>query len=108
MHQQKCSNFAPEYIYIIINMKLYIKEILSKKGLTQKNLAEMLGLNYAAFNNTLNGNPTVGTLQKIADALDVPFEALFVKPEKDDFLAIIVKNGEVTSYKSAEELKKVL
>lgn len=88
-------------------MKLYIKEILSKKGLTQKDLAEKLGLNYTAFNNTLNGNPTISTLEKVANALDVKLADLFVEPT-DNFTAVVIEGDKFSVYKSREELKNAL
>ena len=56
---------------------LRIKEILKEKGMSQKDLAERLGVAPVTFSLTINGNPTVGTLQKIADVLNVQISDLF-------------------------------
>lgn len=58
-----------------------IKEILKEKGLTQKFLADALGVSTNSISMTLSGNPTIGTLQKIADALGVPLSELFAERE---------------------------
>ena len=59
-----------------------IKEILKEKGLTQKFLADALGVSTNSISMTLSGNPTLGTLQKIAEALGVPLSELFAEREK--------------------------
>lgn len=56
---------------------LRIKEILKEKGMTAKELAEKLGIAPTTFSLTIKGNPTIGTLQKVADALDVNLVELF-------------------------------
>lgn len=53
---------------------LKIKEIRQRKGLTQKQLGELCGMADSAIRRYENGNanPKIETLQKIADALEVP------------------------------------
>lgn len=65
-----------------MNMNNRIKEILKEKGLTQKFLADALGVSTNSISMTLSGNPTLGTLQKIAEALGVPLSELFAEREK--------------------------
>ncbi|GIJ95808.1 hypothetical protein CAPN001_03770 [Capnocytophaga stomatis] len=50
---------------------LRIKDILKEKGLTQNELAEKLGVSQVALNKVINGNPTIETLLKIANVLEV-------------------------------------
>lgn len=57
-----------------------IKEILKAKGLTQIELADKLGVTRSAVVSILTGNPTIATLERIADVLDVHLLDLF----KDD------------------------
>lgn len=52
-------------------MELKIKEILKSKGLTSAQLAERIGITKGALSNSINKNPTLSTLEKIAEALDV-------------------------------------
>lgn len=58
-----------EYINIGINLK----RIRTNKGITQKELAEKVGLVYSSYSNYENGNrlPKKEILEKIANALNV-------------------------------------
>lgn len=58
-------------------MDLRIKELLKEKGLMHKELAEKLGVTDIALRASLKGNPTIGTLEKIAVALGVTVPELF-------------------------------
>ncbi|MDO4729116.1 MAG: helix-turn-helix transcriptional regulator [Bacteroidota bacterium] len=60
---------------------LRIKDVLKEKGLTQTELAQKLGVSQVALNKAINGNPTIETLQKIADVLDVDIRDL-LEPTK--------------------------
>lgn len=60
-------------------MELRIKEIIKEKGYTIKSLSEKMNINRVNLSNMINGNPTVETLEKIADALNVPITELFSK-----------------------------
>jgi len=55
-----------------------IREARNKAGLTQAELAERLGVSRATVNGYEIGNQnlTIGTLQKIATALNIPFEII--------------------------------
>ena len=68
-------------------MELRIKEVIKEKGYSVKSLAEKMDINRVNLSNMINGNPTVETLGKIADALDVPVTELFVKEEKSNDIA---------------------
>lgn len=63
-------------------MGIRLKEVLSAKGITQKDLAEKLGITVVGMSKIATGNPTVETLQKIADALNVELWELFVNREE--------------------------
>lgn len=71
-----------------------IKSIRMKKGLTQKKLAEMAEMNEVQLRAIENGrgNPTVKTLEKIADALDVPLNDLLETPDAKDIERIMSGN----------------
>lgn len=64
-------------------MELRIKEVIKEKGMTITELADKMGINRVNLSNMVNGNPTVETLNKIADALCVPVTELFVQPKTD-------------------------
>ena len=60
-----------------------IKELLKEKGLTQQDLADMVGVSYQSIKQTLNASSvTTSTLEKIATALNVPMWQLFASPEE--------------------------
>lgn len=60
-----------------------IKELLKEKGLTQQELADMVGVSYQSMKQTLNApSVTTSTLEKIATALSVPMWQLFASPEE--------------------------
>ena len=64
-------------------MELRIKELIKEKGTTIQNIADAIGINRVTLSNSINGNPTVETLNKIADALNVPVTELFERPKHD-------------------------
>ncbi len=45
-------------------MELRIKELCKEKGLTLQQVAEYMGVNRVSLSNSINGNPTIGTLEK--------------------------------------------
>lgn len=54
-----------------------IKEILRRKGLTQKDLAERLNVKQETISRQINGNPTLKTLIILAQALRVDVKDFF-------------------------------
>lgn len=65
-------------------MELRIKELISNKGITLKDLASISGISQSNLTNYLKGNisPTLDTLNKIANALNVEVVDLF-KEQQD-------------------------
>ena len=59
-----------------------IKEILKEKGLTQQELADMIGITRISIVKTLAGNPSQETLERIATALNIPMWQLFASPSE--------------------------
>ena len=59
-----------------------IRMIRKERGITQAALAKKLGISPVNISQIENGsrNPTVSTLQEIADALDVSLSAIMVDP----------------------------
>lgn len=57
-----------------------IKELCQEQGITQKDLADKLGISDISLNKTLRGGyPQLQTLEKIANVLNVPITELFEK-----------------------------
>lgn len=72
---------------------LRIKEVLKEKKLSQIDLAEKLDITTVGLNKIINGNPTVDTLLKISEALDVDVREL-ISPSKEDNSAPIYTKDE--------------
>lgn len=62
-------------------MKLLLKEIREKKGITQDELAEKSGISRATISKLENEASVFNsqTLSKLADALDTPVSKFFVQ-----------------------------
>lgn len=91
-------------------MLLRIKEIAKSKNVTGVALAAKIGMTQQNMSNIMNEkiNPSLDTLKKIADALDVSVAELFAAQNASDFTALIDHKGELRRFDSAEELKSFL
>lgn len=58
-------------------MEFRVKVIAKAKGITLESLANSLGYTRQNLTKTLANNPTISTLEKIADALGVELTELF-------------------------------
>ncbi len=58
-------------------MEFRVKELTKAAGMTLEGLANSLGYTRQNLTKTLSNNPTIGTLEKIADALGVEVVELF-------------------------------
>ena len=64
-----------------MNFRDRIKELCNNQGITQKELAEKLGISDISLNQTLRGKyPQLQTLERITIALNVPITDLFEQP----------------------------
>ena len=63
--------------------ELRIKQICKQKGITQKQLANTIGISAVGLAKALAGNTTICTLEKIASALGVSVAELFEVSEAD-------------------------
>jgi len=96
-------------------MKLRIKEIIKEKNMTINSLAEKMGINRVNLSNSINGNPTFDTLQKIATALDVTVSSLI--EVESELYGIVQFKGKtykidneqalMTLYKDYQEVKNI-
>lgn len=66
-------------------MELRIKEVLKEQGVTNIFLADKVGITRPNMSNIVNGKtkPSLETLEKIADALNVPITELFEQPKQN-------------------------
>lgn len=88
-------------------MDLRIKEICREQGIMLKDLAERINITEVGLSKSLNGNPTIGRLQEIANALNVDFIELFV-PKSDGTTGYIEHNGVVYKINSIADIEKLL
>lgn len=87
-------------------MGLDIERVLNEKGLNKAKLAEMLGRgdNRSYVSNLLK-NPTLKTLEAIANALDVDIKDLFNTTKKDKKTIQLIIDNKLHTFESVEELK---
>lgn len=66
------------------SVALRIKEVMTEKKIASKSIVEALGINKVTVSNIVNGktNPSLETVQRIADVLGIPMWQLFTSPEE--------------------------
>lgn len=95
-------------------MENRIKEILSEKGMTAKELATIVGVSSVSLYNIINGKQeaSANTLNTIAEKLSVPFWQLFVSPigiiNDSNLIALIQHKGDFYKASTIEELEKIV
>ena len=66
-------------------MKHRIKELIAERGYTQKQMAEILGINRVNFNAMINAKPTFSSMERIAEILNAePWELFYTREELID------------------------
>lgn len=85
---------------------LRIKEIMQEKGITQKKLAEDIGVAEISLSRSLRGNPTLDTLERIATALNVPITNLFEK-SSDEVIGAVRIGDDTHVINSKDDIKKL-
>jgi transcriptional regulator with XRE-family HTH domain len=89
--------------------KFRIKEILKLRGMTMIQLAEKLDINRVNLSSSINGNPTMATLEKIAKILEVDLVELFAKPViKNVVIGYLEYNGEVYKIQGISDLESFM
>lgn len=88
---------------------LKIKQLAKARGYTMVQIAKELGINPVSLSTAVNGNPTVATLEKIANVLGVDVADFFEKdygvPVINGYLEI---GGEIMKISSVADLEKAL
>lgn len=88
-------------------MELRVKEICKKKNITISELADKMQMVRESLSRAINGNPTLETLEKIANALGVPISELFEKPSDGKIIGFVKVGDMVHEMKSADDVKKL-
>ena len=87
-------------------MELRIKELIKEKGTTIQNIADLIGVNRVTLSKSINGNPTLETLEKIANALGVPVAELFDK-SSDEVVGAVRIGKDTHVINSKEDIRKL-
>lgn len=69
-------------------MNLRLKELCKQKGITQKELANVLGVTEITLTRVNSGNCSLTLLERIATALNVPIQELFNPPTENKITLI--------------------
>lgn len=64
-------------------MDIRLKELCKQKGITQKELANTLGVTEITLTRVNSGNCSLTLLERIATALNVPIQELFNPPTEN-------------------------
>ena len=88
-------------------MKFTILKLCKEAGINQTELADKIGLSRVGLSKAINGNPTIGTLEKIADALGVPVTELFEKPNTGDIIGFVKVGDTLHEVNSVEDVKNL-
>ena len=87
-------------------MDLRIKDICREQGIMLKDLAQQLGLTEVGLSKSINGNPTIGRLEEIANALSVPVTELFDK-SSDEVVGAVRIGKDTHVINSKDDIKKL-
>ena len=89
-------------------MALRVKQIAKQKGLTMTKVAELMKVHPVNLSTTLNGNPTLTTLCKVAEVLGVEVADLFEKEDKPTICGFVKVGNDVMEISSVADLERVL
>lgn len=85
-------------------MREVIKRIAREKGKSLKMVSRDLFVSLSQLSSSLNGNPTLSTLQKVAESLGVEVSDLFPK-KVSGFLEY---NGKIVKIRNTEDLERAI
>lgn len=71
---------------------LRVQEICKEQGITMQELAKRMGISYQALYASVSGNPTIGKVKEIAEALKVDY--ILLLEEKKELEVLIRYKGE--------------
>lgn len=92
-----------------------VRSVIKRKGFTLTYVADRLtnkkgekGVSLPSLIQTIDGNPTIASLQEIANIIGVTLTELISDADKSDFIALIKQGGELYSASSIAEVREVL
>lgn len=88
-------------------MKYRIKELCKEKGITMESLAAGIGTSQASISRIItgSGNPTIESLERIANYLGVGVADLFVN---DGIVGFVKAKGQLFEINSMDDLKNTI
>jgi transcriptional regulator with XRE-family HTH domain len=92
-------------------MDIRLKEILEEKGISLTTLAEKTGIEKGNLSSIANNkkNPTIETLQKISNSLDIPIWQLFVNSrDENNYTLICQKENIFYNAKNIDEIQTII
>lgn len=91
-------------------MVLRLKDILKDRGESISSFASRVGITQANMSNIVNAksSPTLDTLVRIANALNIGITELFQKEPSKEIFGYIEYHGKIYKVRSFEDLKKLL
>ena len=89
-------------------MALRVKQIAKEKGLTMTKVAELMKVHPVNLSTTLNGNPTLTTLCKVAEVLGVEVADLFETESRPTISGFVKVGNDVMEISSVADLERVL
>ena len=84
--------------------KFRIMEMCKQRGMTLTALADQMGITRVGLSKAINGNTTIGTLEKVANALGCEVVELFAP--QNDFIAFVRHDGETHTFTEKSKLKE--
>lgn len=86
-----------------------IKEVCKEKGITVSQLAEKMGIKQESLSRAINGNPTLETLERIANALEVDITELFVSSSSSGGIIGVIRIRDINyNINSVPDLSRLL
>mgnify|MGYP003557677919 CR=1 FL=1 len=85
---------------------LKVKQIAKDKGLTMAKVAELMKVHPVNLSTTLNGNPTLSTLCKVAEVLGVEVSDLFETTNKPSIEGFVKVDNEIIEIHSVSDLER--
>lgn len=89
-------------------MELRVKEVIKAKGLTMQQVADVLGITRDTLTRNINGNPTIETLERIANALEVDITELFAPSSSGGIIGVIRIRDTNYNINSVPDLSRLL
>lgn len=89
-------------------MKLSVKEVCKEKGLTIQDLADKMEMKRESLSRAINGNPTLETLERIANALEVDVPELFTSSSSGGIIGVIRIRDTNYNINSVPDLSRLL